>query len=139
MTTTHLDPGVAAAGASGYLDRSCCIEPIKPAGPAAGGGRGGRRKSAPASEDAAANKAKDGQGGSEQEADEYTASGRRKRKDAGQQGARGVSRGWSDEEEKLFMEVDLTPLHILGCSHVQAVQRIPPRYDFSFSGLLHVM
>ena len=107
MTTTYLDPGVAAAERSEYLDPLCCIEPLKPAGPGAGGGRGGRRKSAAASEDAAANKAKEVQGGSEQEADEYTASGRRKRKDAGQQGARGVSRGWSDEEEKLFMEVDI--------------------------------
>ncbi len=89
--------------------RSCLLgtQILLHAGGGAGGGRGGRRKSAPAPETAAASKAnlKEGQEGSDQEADAYTASGRRKRKDAGQQGARGASRGWSDEEEKLFMEV----------------------------------
>ena len=80
---------------------------MESAGAGAGGGRGARRKSAP--EGAAANRAsaKEGQEASEHEQDAYTASGRRKRKDAGQQGARGQSRGWSDEEEKLFIEVKL--------------------------------
>ncbi|KAK9867584.1 hypothetical protein WJX84_008166 [Apatococcus fuscideae] len=83
-------------------------QPRKGAG--AGGGRGGRRKSAPAADGAAPSKpaagaaAKEAQESSEHEGDAYTASGRRKRKDAGQQGAREKSRGWSDDEEKMFME-----------------------------------
>ncbi|KAK9822060.1 hypothetical protein WJX74_004480 [Apatococcus lobatus] len=80
-------------------------QPRKGAG--AGGARGGRRRSTAVPEGAAAGRSaavKESKEASEHEPEEYTASGRRKRKDAGQQGARGASRGWSDEEEKLFIE-----------------------------------
>lgn len=113
-STTHKASqlsSVSETGSPGSVHYLKCFS-----GAGAGGGRGGRRKSAAASEGPAAGRtaaAKEGKETSEHEPEEYTASGRRKRKDAGQQGARGASRGWSEEEEKLFIEVACCGPHVL--------------------------